>query len=294
MKSIKAYFLCIGCFVLILKFLSADSLDIEYYNPQNILNFAEFLYQGEDYLRAAGEYQRYIFTGDSLPEDADFIYYKIGKCYRLTKNYNKAIEYFQKSIDENTRGYLLHQANYQIALCYFLMDEFKISTTFLDSSISIADQDEIRQCMERLLAINYIQQKKWSQAVDLLDINKNPDPATRQLANFTQTGQQLPQKNKVLAGLYSTLIPGTGKLYCGRPFDGMQSLLTTAILGWQAYDGFNTDGIQSVKGWIFGSIGGVLYLGNIYGSVVAAEIYNAEQEEKFITRIKVFINVDLD
>jgi hypothetical protein len=33
-----------------------------------------------------------------------------------------------------------------------------------------------------------------------------------------------------------------------------------------------------VRGWIFGSIGAVFYAGNIYGSTVAARVYNHQLE----------------
>ena len=34
---------------------------LDYYSPENVHKFADFLYEQGDYLRAAGEYQRYLF-----------------------------------------------------------------------------------------------------------------------------------------------------------------------------------------------------------------------------------------
>jgi len=144
------------------------------------------------------------------------------------------------------------------------------------------------------MAVNHLQQREWTEAIDLLNVSNDTEPITIKLASFATSGQQLPRKNKILAGFFSTVIPGAGKFYCNRPFDGVQSLATTGILGWQTYDGFHKDGIHSVKGWIFGVIGGIFYLGNIYGSVVAADIHNVEQEKRLFTEIQVFVNVSLD
>ncbi len=274
--------------------LNAGSLDIDYFKHQNIYRFADNLYNEGDYLRAAGEFQRYLFAFNSSPPNTDSVFYKIGRCYRFSGHYDKAIEYFQKIVDNYEQSKLLYHSHYQIGLCYFLMNKFEESTIFLNSYVSAVDQNDIKLRLNQLKAINYIQQKEWDNAIHLLNANKNTDPFTIQLANLANEGQQLPRKNKVLAGLFSTVIPGTGKLYCNRPFDGFQSLFTTAVFGWQTYDGFHEDGMHSVKGWIFGVIGGIFYLGNIYGSVVAAEIYNVEKEEKHLGKIKVFINVNLD
>lgn len=294
MQYLKPNFLCIVCALLIQNALKADSLNIDYFKPQNIYHFAEHLCNEGDYLRAAGEFQRYLFAFDSLPPNTDSVFYKIGLCYHLSKNYDKAIQYFQKIIDDNTQSKLLYQSYYQIALCYFLTGRIEESTTFLNSKVTAVNQDDIKWRMVQLQAVNYMQKKEWIKAIDLLNVGENTNSVCIRLANFANMGQKLPRKSKVLAGMYSTVIPGTGKLYCKRPLDGFQSFFTTAILGWQAYDGFHDDGIRSVKGWIFGVIGGIFYLGNIYGSVVAAEIYNEEQEEKLLRKIKVFINVNLD
>ena len=44
-------------------FLSVVSAETppDYYSPENVRKFADFLYEQGDYLRAIGEYQRYLF-----------------------------------------------------------------------------------------------------------------------------------------------------------------------------------------------------------------------------------------
>ena len=57
------------------------------------------------------------------------------------------------------------------------------------------------------------------------------------------------------------------------------------VLGWGAYDGFSENGVSSRKGWTLGTIGGIFYLGNIYGSVVAAQRHNQRTEAAFLATI---------
>ena len=161
---------------------------------------------------------------------------------------------------------------------------------------SVEENDALLK-MKRLVGLNYIQQKEWNEAFGFLEIsssNAKRDSLTILLADFAREGQQLPRRSEFLAGLFSTVIPGTGKIYSNRSIDGLFSLLTIGLTGWQAYEGFSKDGSKSVKGWVFGSISGVFYLGNIYGSVVAAQIYNDQQAEKLLDRVRATVNVYFD
>lgn len=264
------------------------------FSPDNIKRFADFLYEQEDFQRAAGEYQRYLFAVETLPVNTDSVLLRIGQCLRRSNNYEKAIEYFQNVIDNQADIELLHQAHYQIALCYFFMERFKRSDTYLLATKYDTTNIYVKNDLRQLRALNMIQMKQWNNAFSILSSIEPRDDITYNLMKFTIAGQNLPHKSKTLAGLYSTIIPGLGKLYCGRTVDALQSFFSTTILGWQAYDGFHKDGVSSMKGWIFGTIGGLFYLGNIYGSVVAAEIYNEEHEAQLMSAIKVYLNIHFD
>jgi TM2 domain-containing membrane protein YozV len=134
----------------------------------------------------------------------------------------------------------------------------------------------------------------WDEAAGFLADTAGRDTFTRELLNFTIEARRLPRKNPAWAGIYSAVIPGLGKLYCRRPFDALSSFTSTAILGWEAYSGFHDDGLGSVKGWIFSAIGGIFYLGNIYGSLVAADIYNEEIEDKLVNKIRFRVHANFD
>lgn len=274
--------------------LAAGSPDDGYFAPENIYRFASYLYNEGDYRRAAGEFQRYLFAFDSLPANADSIFYRIGECYRKNGSYGRAVGYYQKVADEQKESKLVDDAHYGIGLCYSLMGRPEESSQFLKSRLPAVADGRVALRMVQLMAANHLEGKEWAEARGVLKRRTSNDSLSVQLGEFAVAGERLPRKNSVLAGLFSTVVPGSGKVYCNRAYDGLQSLFTIGVLGWQAWDGFHKDGVKSVKGWIFGVIGGTFYLGNIYGSVVAAEIHNEEEEERLLSKVRVFIYANLD
>ena len=74
--------------------LPGQNARLEYFRPKNIRRFADYLFDEEQYIRAAGEYQRFLFATDSFPQDADSIFFKIALCYRFSEDYKYSINYY--------------------------------------------------------------------------------------------------------------------------------------------------------------------------------------------------------
>jgi tetratricopeptide (TPR) repeat protein len=268
-------------------YLRAEKSGFEYFKPENIYSFAGYLFNEGQYERAAGEYQRFLFASDSFPRDADSVFFKIALCYRFAEKYKESIGYFQKIVNEYSRSNLVDKAYFEMGLNYSFVDSFKQSNEILRAHFLNDSLMNMDKKVKQLIALNHIQQEEWDKAREVLHTT---DILQGQLLTFIETGQNLPRKNPFVSGVFSAVIPGAGKIYCGRPADGFHSLFTVGITGWQAYEGFKADGVHSVKGWIFGVVGGVFYLGNIYGSVVAADIYNEEQEVFFRLSVNKYLN----
>lgn len=98
--------------------------------------------------------------------------------------------------------------------------------------------------------------------------------------------EHLKHRSPWLAALLSVIVPGAGRAYIGRWGDGVFSFaLVGAPAGFAAYE-FSRSGVSSVGGWILASVGGLFYLGDIYGSAIGAVIYNREQADELNTKIK--------
>lgn len=80
-----------------------------------------------------------------------------------------------------------------------------------------------------------------------------------------------PRKSVFLAGLLSAAVPGLGKAYAGQAHQFIPTLLPTLILGGQTLEAALINGTKDPRFWIFGSLTGVLYLGNIYSSAISVK-----------------------
>ena len=294
MKTTQIHIRLLIIFLTITLLFSATAEEpIEYYTPENVRKFADFLYEQGDYLRAAGEYQRYLFYISEEGTESEQIRYKIALCYRFAGNREQAIQNFETILHLYPQSQFASRAYYQIGATYFLMDQFGQSAQFLREALpQITDAQQHAEA-EQLIGLSYLMQKQWFEAGEVFKtLQRSSVIPVREKAlvyhDYAETGAQLPIRSPFLAGVLSTIVPGTGRLYTGlRIGDALTSLLTVGLTGWQAYDGFRRDGLSSVKGWTLGTISGIFYVGNIYGSVVSARVYNRQIEDEFLTTLSV-------
>ncbi|MCG9126685.1 tetratricopeptide repeat protein [Candidatus Poribacteria bacterium] len=259
----------------------------DYYSPENVLKFANYLYEQGDYLRAVNEYQRYLFH---KPEHSDQIRYRIALCYRLGGNPKQAIQIFNTFLEKSEDNQLISNSYYQIGASYFFMEDYERTTSYFTSTLQHIRDNRLRAESQQLLGLSLLKQRKWLEAENSFNglLNSNIADVGRKAKiyrEFALGGSQLPKRSPVLAGLFSTILPGTGRLYTGRIGDALNSIVIIGISGWQAYDGFTRDGYSSVKGWTLGTICGIFYVGNIYGSVISARVFNDRVADEYLTTL---------
>lgn len=263
---------------------SEESTD--YYSPENFLKFADHLFSQGDFLRATSEYQRYLF---SQPSNSEEVRFKIALCYRLGGKPEKSIHAFTELLNASTDSQLVSSAHYQIGAAYFLMEQFGKSVETLQTTLPSISDAKYNTEAQQVIGLSYLMQRKWSSAEEVFN-NLQSDvieirERTALYSNYAKQGKHLPRRSPLLAGLMSTIVPGSGRLYTGRVNDAITSLITVGITGWQAYDGFRRDGLSSVKGWTLSTLSGIFYLGNIYGSVISARVYNDHVAEEFLSTL---------
>ena len=277
-----AIFLTVLCSVLPALMAIAENPPIDYYQPENIRKFADYLYAQGDYLRAAGEYQRYLFSRPTaLGND---VLRRIADSYRLGGQPDRAVQFLETQPDSNL-------TRYELGATYFLMKQYDESIRFLKESQDLFQGGEYHGKSQMLIGMNKLMQKRWESAIqhfDQFDLSRLPEAISHHASmykGYAEKGKDLPSKSPLLAGFLSTVLPGSGRVYIGRPNDALVTVFLLGVLGWTAYDGFSDNGVSSRKGWTFGTLGGIFYLGNIYGSVVAAQTHNRRREAAFLATI---------
>jgi tetratricopeptide (TPR) repeat protein len=261
-----------------------------YYTPENILKFADYLLENREYQAAVSEYQRLSYTlGQSVI--ADSLLLKIALCYQLDKEYDRAIEYYQCLTEEHPDSKLTDKAYYRIALIQFMRAEYEKSNIYINEVTKMLKTDEGRGKSQILAGTNYLYLFNWSQAMEILyPLTINGREPIQSVYMLAKQGRDLPYKSAALSGICSAVIPGSGKIYLGRKMDGLYSFVFISLLGYQTYRTFEEQNINSIKGWLYGSVTGILYFGNIYGSIVGAKIYNHKLRSDHIKKIELSLS----
>ena len=279
-------FLAAFCSIFFPLIAAADNPPIDYYQPENIRKFADYLYAQGDYLRAAGEYQRYLFSQLTALEDD--VLRRIAESYRLGGQPNRAVQFLETLLQTQPNSNL---ARYELGATYFSIGQYDESVRFLKESQDLFQVGEYRWKSQILIGMNTLMQKRWESAIqyfdqfDLSELPKTVEQRASIYKRYAEDGRNLPSKSPLLAGFLSTALPGSGRVYVGRSNDALLTVFLLGVLGWAAYDGFSENGVSSRKGWTFGTLGGIFYLGNVYGSVVAAQTHNRRTEAAFLTTI---------
>lgn len=106
-------------------------------------------------------------------------------------------------------------------------------------------------------------------------------------------------KSPFWAGVFSAVLPGSGKIYTGDTDDGITAFILTSVFSYLAYTNFEHE--HTTRAWIFTLSTAGFYLGNIYGSVISAQLHNRKTEfaenqkmDNFIRNNGWFLNIKMD
>ncbi|MBK8392612.1 MAG: hypothetical protein IPL23_26560 [Saprospiraceae bacterium] len=233
--------------------------------------FAKYLFDQGLYKFAAEEYERLHY------------YYPNNKKYTLALF--KA-DRFAGNIDHmQARLQLLPDQDKQLSRQYFLSlitnDQLPLAQQLLDNGLR--DYGKISDDYFKFKVGLLVMEGSHKAAQDTMEKYKIDDSA---LANLIVMGSESKRKSKTLAGLMSAIVPSSGRFYARDYKDAIFSLVFMGGTAFQSYKRFNKGGINSAGGWIYGGISFGFYLGNIWGSVKAADRYNQKNYKKVYDETK--------
>ncbi len=198
------------------------------------LHFAQQLEEEGDYFRAIYEYKR-IYYESSDAEIKDHVASKIAYLSLKIGNLKDAYNYILKISDDDP------YKNVKMGFVYLAMKDFdKARELWMDN--------------DTLLAWSYLKEGRLKEF-------------TRLFPDF-----KIEIKSPLLAGLMSSIIPGSGKIYSHREFDGILSLLINLSTGYSAYRAYKRS--SKLETYVYGVLTLIFYAGDMYGSVEASKEWN--------------------
>lgn len=263
----------IPIFFIFSHFALSQSATFDFHSPENIKKFADYLFCESDYLRAVEQYE---LIGKNLSNDT--ITFKKMVCYSKLELYQRSNDIF----------------NELSARSRFFSDAYLLS---LKNNLLIKQQP-LRTPKEVTLDSLHFRNLNKLTTISMLydtqfEISKeeffSPFDVTEQntVALFYDYKFEPQYKSPAMAGILSTIIPGSGKIYVGEWGDGITALVVTSLFAFLAYDNFKAD--HTTRAWIFTGLGAFFYGGNIYGTVASAQIFNTRVDFEFNERLKLFL-----
>lgn len=254
--------------------VKAQTEIIDYHSPQNIKKFADHLYCRGDYLRAVEEYE-------SLPSllKNDTINFKIMLSY-------SELGLYQSSSD------ILGNIPYNSSLIWpahhlYLVNKLHKTPKGLRVFHDMPFPPEVQERRQKLIIMSYFYDDKFKFDKNFILSPFKDEEEIETVSMLYDLKINPPYKSPAIAGIFAAIIPGSGKMYVGEWGDGITALLATGLLSFLAYDNFEAD--HDTRAWIFTGLGAFFYAGNIYGSIAAAQIFNARINFEFREGLNFFL-----
>jgi len=240
---------------------------------QTQLDFADYLYRTGDYPRAALEYERIGMSALGERTLASYSLLMAGEALLAADEPGRAVRVYSFGLTN-------------------MPDEPRFAYGLLRAEFARGNLDAV----DTLAALLEGTDLRWHSGVYRsfsLALAGKEEEAVRHLSLLgcelcdsaaALVSAPLGHRSPLFSAGLSTVLPGAGQAYCGRWGDAWQSLSVTGLfLGTSAYYLFfstDTSTANTVKGVVTASLGGLFWLGNIYGALNAALDYNDYQKRK--------------
>ncbi len=243
--------------------------------------FAGVLMQQGQFVRAAEEFQRFVFF---FPEDKRVpeARLKAARAFLAAGHFQQALKEAGKLTGSGYSKTITANAYFLISQCYQRLNSPTQAIATLHNLATLMQEPAINDQVYYRIGWIYMDQGDWTRAREAFDRISSAQRATMSidpiLADLSQAGN-LPRKSPALAGTLS-IIPGAGQLYCQRYQDALIAFGINAGLIWAAWESFD-EGHEALGAVIsFVALG--FYMGNIYGAIGDAHKFNRRQAQAFI------------
>jgi tetratricopeptide (TPR) repeat protein len=268
--------------LLFLMLLCGNAAIAEEMRVEQMLSFADHLFEQGDYYRAITEYERVIFfhPDHRLAKTARL---QIALAYFKGDRLDQAIERFRAISTDLPNDEVGRKAYFLLGEAYYQKREYARAAEVFTSFLETYPTDPQADAARIRIGWAFLRQGNWRQASE--EFRKLPpdSPLHAQaegLADGSRAYPDIPKKSPTLAGGLSAVLPGAGQLYINRPGDALVSFLLNGAFIWATVEAFHND--NNVTGGILLFFESGWYLGNIYNATSGAHKYNRRSEQQFM------------
>jgi tetratricopeptide (TPR) repeat protein len=252
--------------------------------------YAETLFNNQQYLKAAEEYQRFAFFFKDHPKNRT-ARFRAGESFLLAGQPALAVKILNTLVSENQASEtqvdaLSMETFFLLAECHLQLNMPTQAVVQLNNVIALSDDPAMDDRAYYRIGWIHIQMADWQGAMKAFH---RMSAAGRRRYDLDRLDHALsgaddrPTKSPLLAGTLS-VIPGGGQLYCHRYEDAIIALALNTGFFWAASDAFDKE--QYGLGGLLSFVGLGFYLGNIYGAVNDAHKFNQMQTRQFIDGLR--------
>ncbi|MBP1675353.1 MAG: hypothetical protein H6Q24_1491 [Bacteroidetes bacterium] len=249
------------------------------------------------HLFKTGYLKETLFLLDSkdclLSQTNDSVNYLRGWCYSLLNRLEPSSESFLKVEPASS---LYHESRFYAAYNYAQTDDLIKAEGILEE-IEAETQNHLWLKNYEIAGIKLLQGDlvSFNNKLDRIE-NYLPETSSSaiNLVNISAEINSHKSKSPLLAGLFSVILPGSGKLYGGRKGEAISTFLSTAGTGLVAWENYRKNGPNDFRTIAFGALFALTYMANIYGSVFSVTVLENDFKEHVKTEVLFNMHIPLD
>lgn len=203
-------------------------------NIDMVISFGDSLYAKQNFLVAQNEFQRAYFFSDR--DKKQLLSTKIADCSMALDEYGTAKAYCDSALFYSVTETDKTDSRFRKIMCYILEQNYGYALLKLDELK--ADSSEYFESRRNFLkGICCFGIEKYDEAFQLFDKAILPTDTLRryQLQLLSDRRKSLKQPSPALATFMSIVVPGSGQLYAGKYFSGINSIVLLTGLGFLGY-----------------------------------------------------------
>ncbi|MCF8296717.1 MAG: hypothetical protein K9J13_04155 [Saprospiraceae bacterium] len=172
------------------------------------------------------------------------------------------------------------------------VDAKNVLISFTPSKSDFLEIKKLNLAGIALIERDYLEYEKQIKSLEILTTTTE-----NKVQNLDEKYKQLLEKKKkspFVAGALSGIVPGLGKVYSGKPKQGLTSFLAVTTFGVQAFEFYKKEGLKSPGFYVFGTLFTVFYVGNIWGSAISVKVVQDEYDYEINNKILLDIRIPIE